>query len=202
MRKRTISFVVIISGLFLWGCYPNGPSYTEDLDIVITHHNPDYNFVANNTYAMPDKILKITGNLQEGDVPQFIPDVTATQILSRIASNLLDLGWERVALDAATPHILLAPASIETTTVYYYDWWYWGYYPYYPYYPVYAGSYTTGTLIMTMMDPLDVGGNGNPIQEWTGLINGVLTDKFDPNRVNPLIDKAFEQSPYLDINTK
>ena len=151
---------------------------------------------------MPDKILKITGNLQEGDEPLFIPDVTATQILSRIASNLLDLGWERVALDAAIPHILLAPASIETTTVYYYDWWYWGYYPYYPYYPVYAGSYTTGTLIMTMMDPLDVGGNGNPIQEWTGLINGVLTDKFDPNRINPLIDQAFEQSPYLDINTK
>ena len=202
MRKRTISFVAVLIGLLLWGCYPNGPTYTEDLDIVVTHHNPDYNFVANNTYAMPDKILKITGNLQEGDEPLFIPDVTATQILSRIASNLLDLGWERVALDAATPHILLAPASIETTTVYYYDWWYWGYYPYYPYYPVYAGSYTTGTLIMTMMDPLDVGGNGNPIQEWTGLINGVLTDKFDPNRVNPLIDKAFEQSPYLDINTK
>ena len=46
MRKKIFSLVAILSGLFLWGCYPNGPSYTEDLDVVITHHNPDYDFAA------------------------------------------------------------------------------------------------------------------------------------------------------------
>ena len=202
MRKQTLSLVTLFCGLFLWGCYPEGPVYTEDMDVVVTHHNPDYDFVAKATYAMPDKIVKITGNLQQGDAPVFIPDATAAQVLSRIASNMEALGWQRVAV-SASPDLLLTPAEMETTTVYYYyDYWYWwygGYYPYYPYYPPvsYAGSYTTGTFFMTMSDPTVLGGNGNPVQQWTGLLNGILSNVYDPTRVNPLIDKAFEQSPYL-----
>jgi hypothetical protein len=112
------------------------------------------------------------------------------------------LGWQKVAI-GASPDLLLEPAEMETTTVwYYYDYWYWwygGYYPYYPYYPpvAYGGSYTTGTLLMILVDPSVVGGNGNPVNQWTGVINGILASKYDPARVNPLIDKAFEQSPYL-----
>jgi hypothetical protein len=206
MRNKTLSFVAIFCGLLLWGCYPDGPANTEDLDVVITHHNPDYNFVAKGTYAMPDKIVKITGNLQEGDAPVYIPDVTATQILARIDNNMLALGWQKVALNAnPKPDLLLTPASWETTTVYYYyDYWYWwygGYYPYWGYYPpVSYSSYTTGTLLMTLIDPLDVGANGIPIREWTGAINGILTGSYAAGRVNPLIDQAFEQSSYLKTN--
>jgi hypothetical protein len=204
MRKKIFSLVAILSGLFLWGCYPNGPTYTEDLDIVITHHNPDYDFVAKGTYAMPDKIVKITGNLQEGDLPEYLPDANANQILARIADNMESLGWTRVAVDAS-PDLLMAPAAWETTTItYYYDYWYWwwgGYYPYYPYYPpVYSYSYTTGTLLMSLMDPDELNGNGYPINQWTGVLNGILNDKFDATRVNKLIDQAFTQSSYLKTN--
>jgi hypothetical protein len=204
MRKKIISLTAIISGLFLWGCYPNGPSYTQDLDIVITHHNPDYNFVAKGTYAMPDKVVKITGNLQEGDLPEYIPAVNATVILGAIDANMQSLGWTKVALDAS-PDLLMAPAAWETTTIYYYyDYWYWwwgGYYPSYPYYPpVYSYSYTTGSLLMTMSDPNEVSGNGNPIQQWSGVLNGILNEKFDNARVTNLINQAFDQSPYLKTN--
>jgi Domain of unknown function (DUF4136) len=203
MRKRPLLIVTVTAGLFLWGCYPEGPTYTEDLDIVITHHNPDYNFVAKSTYAMPDAIVKITGNLSEGDVPEFIPDAYASQITARIAANMESLGWQRVAVNAS-PDILLTTAEWETTTVlYYYDYWSWwwgGYYPSYPYYPTYGGSYTTGTLLMIISDPSAVGGNGYPIQQWTGAINGILNDKFNPDRVLPLVDQAFKQSPYLKTN--
>jgi len=207
MRKRTISLVVIISGLFLWGCYPDGPDYTEDLDLVVTNHNADYGFAAKTTYAMPNQIVKVTGNLQEGDDPEFIPPATATQILDRIEANMTSLGWVRVALDAS-PDLLLMPASWETTTIYYYyDYWYWWYggYPGYGwggYYPpiYYGGSYTSGTLVMTLMDPDELNGNGNPVKQWTGAINGILESKFQPNRVLPLIDQAFDQSSYLKTN--
>jgi hypothetical protein len=202
MKKRILSLIAILSGLFLWGCYPEGPVYTEDLDIVITHHNPAYNFAGKGTYAMPDRIVKVTGNLQEGDEPVFIPDAIAAQIILKIASNMESLGWQRVAI-SASPDLILTPASFETTTInYYYDywsWWYggypgygWGYYP-----PVYLSSYTTGTLLMTLLDKNELGANGNPVSQWTGAINGVMTDKFDAIRVNQLIDKAFEQSSYL-----
>ena len=73
--KRGIKFVFFsISMLLFWGCYPGGPDYVEELDVAISKHNPDYDFVAKATYAMPDKIVKITGNLVEGDEPSFIPD--------------------------------------------------------------------------------------------------------------------------------
>jgi hypothetical protein len=204
MKKRILLIVTIFSGIFLWGCYPEGPQYTEDLDIVVTNHNPDYDFVAKGTYAMPDKIVKITGNLVEGDEPEFIPDATASQIIAKIAANMESLGWTRVAI-GANPDVLLTPAEVETTTImYYYDYWYWwygGYYPYWPYSPpVYTTSYTSGTLFMSIIDKNEISGTGTPIRQWTGAINGILYDKYSPARVNPLIDKAFEQSPYLKTN--
>ena len=206
MRKRTISIVAIFSVLFLWGCYPDGPNYTEDMDLVITHHNPDYNFVAKTTYAMPDKVVKITGNKQEGDAPEFIPDATAKSLLDRVAANMESLGWQRVDV-SANPDVLLTPASWETTTVYYYyDYWYWwygGYYPpyyggYYP--PTYASSYTTGTFLVTMSDPDELSGTGKAVQQWTGAINGILDSKYNPARVLPLVDQMFTQSQYLKTN--
>jgi hypothetical protein len=204
MRKKIFSLMALFSGLLLWGCYPDGPTYTEDLDIVLTHHNVNYDFVAKSTFAMPDKIVKITGNLTEGQLPEYIPDIYASKILTMIADNMEALGWTRVGVDAS-PDLLLAPAAWETTTVYYYyDYWYWwwgGYYPYYPYYPpVYGYSYTTGTLLMTMIDPTQTGTNGNPIQQWTGALNGVLNDSYNETRMQNLIDQAFDQSQYLKTN--
>jgi hypothetical protein len=205
MRKRKFLFVTILSGLLLWGCYPEGPEYAKDMDVVITNYNPGYDFVAKGTYAMPDRIVKITGNQMEGDAPVFIPDVIATQILTMIKTNMQTLGWTYVNLDAS-PDLLLTPASWETTTLLYYydywDWWYggypgygWGYYP-----PVYTSSYTTGTLMMNLFDKNSLGGNGNPILQWTGALNGILTSTFDAVRIKSLIDQAFKQSPYLKTN--
>jgi hypothetical protein len=205
--KRGIKYVFFsISMLLFWGCYPGGPDYIEELDVALSKHNPDYDFTAKATYAMPDSIVKITGNLVEGDEPSFIPNVTAQKILAMIADNMAALGWQRVEL-SANPDLLLAPASWETTTIYYYyDYWYWwyggywggywgGYYP-----PVYWSSYTTGTLVMGLIDRAVVGGNGNPVTQWTGAINGILTSSFSESRVRTAIDNVFDQSPYLKTN--
>lgn len=205
MKKRTLTFIVILGGLLLWGCYPGGAEYTDEFDIVVTHHNPEYDFTAKGTYAMPSEIVKITGNVAEGDDPEFLPPATSSQILSWIDQNMSAYGWTKVDLDSE-PDVILLPASWETTTVYYYyDYWYWwygGYYPpyggYYP--PVYVSSYTTGTLLMTIKDPEQLSGTGAPISQWTGAINGILNSAFNPARVKPLVDKAFEQSAYLKTN--
>jgi hypothetical protein len=211
MKRKLLIHVGFFSALLLFGCYPNGPDYAEELDVVLTYHNADYTFGAKTTYAMPNKIVKITGNLQEGDAPSFIPDATAALILSRIEENMTALGYQRVDIAAGSADLLLLPASWETTTIsFWYDYWYWwwgsyypgwgwgGYYPYYP--PVYVTSYTTGTLIMNLMDKTVLGANGNPVLQWTGAINGVMTYTYDASRVNTAIDKAFDQSPYLKTN--
>lgn len=204
--KRRISFTLSIIGLLLlWGCYPGGPDYAEEMDIVLTKHNDEYDFVAKGTYAMPDRIVMITGDIMEGENPTFLPDVTAQKILARIDDNMKAYGWTKVAV-SASPDLLLTPAAWETTTVYYwYDYWYWwygGYYPYwgYGYPPVYYSSYTTGTVLMNLEDPKELTGEGIPVKQWTGAINGILTSAYNATRVNAAIDKAFSISPYLKTN--
>ncbi len=77
MKKRISIVLIVTSVLLLWGCYPQGPEYVEDLDVVLTKHNEDYDFTAKATYAMPDQIVKITGDVTEGEEPSFIPDANA-----------------------------------------------------------------------------------------------------------------------------
>jgi hypothetical protein len=211
MKRKIKILVGFFSALLLAGCYPNGPDYAEELDVVLTRHNDTYEFGTKTTYAMPDKIVKITGNLQEGEAPAFMPDESAAMILSKIEENMNALGYSRVSLESEGADLLLLPASWETTTItVWYDYWYWwygGYYPgwgwggYYPYYPpVSVSSYTTGTLMMNLIDKTEVGANGNPVTQWNAVINGVLTYTYDASRINAGIDKAFDQSPYLKTN--
>jgi hypothetical protein len=53
---------------------------------------------------------------------------------------------------------------------------------------------------MNIMDKTELGANGNPVLQWTGAINGVMTKTYDAGRINTAIDKAFDQSPYLKAN--
>ncbi len=206
MKRKILSIVTVFSALLLWGCYPNGPDYVEELDVVITYHVDEYDFNSQATYAMPDKIVKVTGDLPDGEDPEFMPDATASKILKDIADNMAALGYTRVA-QTANPDLYLLPASWQTTTVYWwYDYWYWwyggywgGYYP--PYYPpVSVSSYTTGTLMMNLIDKDVVNANGDPIIQWSGAINGLLTGAYNASRVTTAINKAFDQSQYLKTN--
>jgi len=205
--NRTMSKLLLIVPILLAACYPQGPDFTTDYDVVITNHNPDYNFKAKTTFAIPDKIVKITGNVITGDPPKFVPQAYASIMLTQMTLNMTNNGYTKVDI-SANPDLILIPSEMETTTIsYWYDYWGWywgGYYPGWGYpgygYPVYASSYTTGTLLMNLVDPKVLGGNGNPIIQWSGAPNGILTNAFDAGRVNPLIDKAFSQSPYLKRN--
>lgn len=206
MKKRISIFLIVASAFLLGGCYPDGPEYVEDLDVVLTTHNEEYDFMAQATFALPDKVVKITGDIAEGEEPSFLPDVTANTILSSIESNMEALGWVKVDLED-DPDVLILPAAWETTTIYYwYDYWYWwyggywgGYWPYYP--PVYTSSYTTGTLLMSMTDPDVLSADGNRINQWAGAVNGLLTGSYNADRIKDAIDKAFAiSSSYLKTN--
>jgi hypothetical protein len=203
--KRKIGITFCILGvLVLWGCFPDGPDYVEELDVVLINYNKDYDFAAKATYSIPDEIVIITGNQIEGEDPEFIPDPYASQMLAKIESNMADLGWEKVDV-SESPDLLLLPVAWTITTItYYYDywsWWYGGYYPYWPYYPpVYVTSYTTGTLEITLKDPEILDGTGVPTRQWTAAVNGLLTGEYSAERATDGIDKAFNASPYLKTN--
>ncbi|HSO85216.1 MAG TPA: DUF4136 domain-containing protein [Draconibacterium sp.] len=202
MKQKFLPLVLIAMLSFLWGCYPDGAEYYEDTDVVYTNYEKMYDFKAAGTYSMPDKIVKITGNLTEGEEPEFVKEPYNTQVLTRIQENMTKMGYTYIdTQDATDVDLVLLPAVWTNTTVYYYyDYWCW-YYPYYCGwgwgYPS-VSSYTTGTLLMTLVS--DDAEFVEPTNVWTSAANGLMSGYGDVTRVNKAIDQAFKQSPYL--NTK
>jgi hypothetical protein len=200
MKQKFLSLVLIAMLSFLWGCYPDGAEYYEETDIVYTNYDDKYDFKSKGTYSIPDKIVKITGNLVDGEDPEFVKEPYNTQVLQKIQSNMTAMGYTKVT-DPATADLVMFPAVWTNTTVYYYyDYWCW-YYPYYCGwgwgYPS-VSSYTTGTLLMTLV--ADGEEFVQPTNVWTSAANGLMSGYYDVTRVNSAIDQAFKQSPYL--NTK
>ena len=190
----------------LAGCYPQGPDYVEDTDVVYTTFDDKYDFDAGSTFAMPDQIVTDV-KIEDGETTYvYMKPAFATPILAAIEDNMEAKGWQRVGL-AAEPDVILTPAGISSTTYFYsywYDWWYggwyggWGWY-YPPYYTV--SSYTTGSMIITMADPnVD---EESPINQsetaWIMVANGLFSGDYNIARVTKAIDEAFDQSPYLDL---
>jgi len=187
-------------------CYPEGPMAADELDLVYSNYDPEYNFATKMSFALPDKIVKITDGLLTGDDPTYVKEPYASDMLRLISENMKIYGWQQVDI-ADDPDVLLAPAAVEVTTTYYYDywgyygWWYGGYYPpggwYYPY-PA-SSSYTTGSLIVTMVDPNDVSVDDKQRVVWTFIINGIMTGQTSSfnSRVTKGINQAFTQSQYL-----
>lgn len=206
MRVILMRFwAVIATSLILWGCYPDGAEYYEDTDITFTQYDVDFNFKSRTTFALPDKIV-IDVEIKNGDTTYiYMKDSFAFPILQAIRSNMENYGWRQVDI-SAKPNVVITPAAIKNTTVYYsywYDWWYGGFYPgwgwyYPPYYTV--SSFTTGTLLISMADP----NVNNPVNaseiSWLMVGNGIASGVSDVSRVTNAIDQAFKQSPYLKIN--
>ncbi len=198
--KRKILVMAFIAGLmFIGGCYPGGAEYYEDTDIVYTNYVEKFDFKSKGTYSMPDKIVKITGNLIEGEDPEFVKEPYNTQVLQRIENNMTELGYSKVD-DPANADLVLFPAVWTNTEIYYYyDYWCW-YYPYYCgygwgwYYPTYT-TVTTGTLLMTLVS--DDAQFVDKTNVWTAAANGLMSGYGDVTRINKAIDQAFKQSPYL-----
>ena len=202
MKNLSITILILLG---LAACYPDGPDYAEDLDVVYTVHDEQYDFGAKNTFAMPDQIVTSV-EIEDGDtVREFMNPIYATPILQEIQENMEAYGWTRVDVDE-DPDLLLTPAGMSSTNYYYsywYDWWYGGYWGWYGwYYPPYytVSSYTTGTLLIVLSDPNQAA--DNPINRspalWLAAANGLLTYGYDLSRVSDAINQAFNQSQYLD----
>jgi hypothetical protein len=199
---KLFSFIVL--SFLMARCYPDGPEYIEQYDLVYSNYDDTYGFEAKKTYAIPDKIMKVDDDLITGEGPNFVKDTYAKPMLEQINKNMSEYGWTKVEKDD-NPDVMLAPVAYElTTTVYwgyggYWDWWYGGWYGwYYPYYPV-TTTYSTGSLVVNMLDPNDLSANDKARVAWTFVVNGLLegsTTSFT-SRYTKGINQAFEQSPYI-----
>jgi len=187
--------------LVVTSCYPDYGLTTSDFDVVTTFKDDAADFQTNKTFFIPDSIKKIIdGGLISSNNGQY-----DQQILQEITNQMIANGYEETTL--ATADVILYVANWSSTTFSYYPgYWYGGYYGgYYPWYGYggYSYSYTTGTLIITMVDASKID-EPNKISGavWVGAVNGLLDNSTSveiKTRVINSIDKMFEQSPYLKI---
>ena len=206
-RNLYVLLVLFFLSSTMIGCYPDGPEYVDEYDIVYTNYDDGFSFGGKKTYAMPDSVVKITGSAIEGDPLEFVNQAYANNIIGRLETNMLARGYERVEM-IDNPDLVLFPSAMEVTNIsYYYDYWgyYYGwYYPpyyggwYYPYYPT-VTTYTTGSLFITMTDNINVNPSEKHKVVWLGIGNGLLegTSTDFNSRISKAIDQAFAQSPYL-----
>jgi len=218
MSSKLYFWLAVLLLPVMVGCYPKGAQYYSDFDLVYTDHSDSVDFSQRKTYARPDSIIKITGDVFNGsggtDEPTFLPSAYTEVIVKQVDENMAAYGWTKVDKNANPDVVLLMSASNTSYMYWYYDWGYWGwyypgYYPgwgwYYPgYYPPYVSTYTTGTLLIQMTDQQQVvnptsGTTANVPVIWVCVLNGLVDGSTADvaARVQTNLNQAFVQSHYL-----
>ena len=214
-RLMIAAMVFSLAGL-LTGCYPDKIDYMDEYDLAGTMYDEDADFSAYLTFHVLDTVMHITEDRE--DDPNLNRDHDE-YILGEIRQNMLDMGYtELVNPDSLNMADLELLVQVMTTDFYtYYTYWYdyWGWYggwnwynpgyPWYPSYPWYPGggyynSYSTGTLIIEMLDTdMPVVEGARPGVVWMGLVDGLLTNNISSGRerLDKQLNQLFEQSPYL-----
>ena len=220
---RILPWILIFAiPVLIISCYPDGPASPEDLDLVGTMYDDQYNFGEVVTFSLPDTIVHIVDDENEDDMDRTHDEL----IIGRVRDHMTTLGYMEEPLDTLNPAdvVLLISAVSSTSSGIYYDpgWWWgswgwwpgWGGYPGYPGwgpgwgygypwgYPIYY-NYSTGTLFITMVDPDETDLDEETIAvPWMAALNALLTGGKESaeQRITDSIDQAFKQSPYLQKN--
>lgn len=204
-------FTLLTVVAFMSSCYPDKERTIEDFDLVGTRPADTANFTQYQTFLLHDSLILPYDSTKEK--PTY-PVETAKIILDGVKQNMLNNGWtefDAALLSSDTPDVYLE-ASLWTTKVtgaiYYPGWGYPGY-PWYPGwgyggYPGYGGasyySYTTGTVMVNMMDIKNHSFSDQvPAVIWHAGLNGLVSssDANNNSRIAYSINQAFTQSPYL-----
>ena len=220
MKPIFFKFLIPIFLIILvTGCYPDGPEYTSDYNLVGASRNPNFDFNSARTFVLPDSIVFIQ---DANDTKTYLTKPQEQEIVNEIRNQLLAMGWtdSTYATVDTVPDVILTVTGIASRNQgAYWDYWGWyggwGYYPgwgypgwgwgggYYPGYgyPVYY-EYTTGTLIIDMIDYKNLDSYTDADKSpfvWGGALNGIVNrTPVNVSAIKSAIDKMFELSPYLD----
>jgi hypothetical protein len=200
--KTKLILLFLGAGLILASCTKYPPSserLLEDLAIY-TKYDTTVDFRAFKTFYMSDSIIRVS-DTDSG----WVYNAQVTSLTGRIVQNLYDLGYTRT-WNAKTTDLYLGVSYVVNVNVnVYYPGWYWGYpgyYPpdywggggyYYPYYPAYITSYSTGTVLIDMMDVQHQVDNKIPVC-WNAYIRGLVTGDHTTTQIQQSIDQAFDQT--------
>lgn len=221
-RKLRFGAVAVCIGLLgaggsLVSCKDNALNdlSLEDSQVFITNYDRSVNFGQYRTFSLPDSVV-VTTNNQAG----LSLDLAEQQVISRVAQNLTNRGFQRVER-GATPDLGVAVIRVSNVytgvttnpySSYYTNYWYGGgfgpgYGPglgYYPYYQNYYSFYQVEESYW-LIEIVDL--KNGPVSTGTGTSQNQLKvifqaqvrgeGIFDQQSVDQVINAVFNQAPYL-----
>jgi hypothetical protein len=206
---KTKLLIIIVMGIAaITSCtkYPSDSGrLTEDL-VIYTKYDVNVNFNDYKTFAIVPAVAYI-----DGKDSAVLTTPNALEVLAKITKNMTDRGFSQVA-PTDHPDLGINVTAIKSTTAtVYYPGWYWGYPGYwgsywwgypgygygYPYYPATITSYSTGTIIIDLVDFKFKTTDNKIMIRWNAYIRGLLTDTHSLADVDKSIDQAFTQTPAL-----
>jgi hypothetical protein len=208
MKTKNLIFIIIAGVFILSSCtkYPPTDSrLTEDL-VVYTKYDIHTDYSSYKTYAVPDSIGYITTK----DSIKVMNSYTKA-LISAIDANMKSRHFSKV-LPNENPDLgfnIVAVKTVNVTT--YSPGWYWGYpgyypvdywgYPgydyWYPYYPTYITSYSSGTVVIELIDLKNVSADQKVYIRWDVYIRALLTGSHTLSDVSNSVDQAFIQTPAI-----
>jgi hypothetical protein len=215
-RINVFAMVMLIPLISLFtGCYPDKVDYVDEFDMAGTLYDEEADFSSYTTFHVIDTLMHLT---EDGEDDPNLSREHDEFVLETVRQNLLNKGYTELASpDSLNMPDLEMLVQVMTSDFYtYYSYWYyywgfypgWGYwypgwgggYPGYPWNPGYVSSYSTGTLIVEMLDTeasLDL--SERPGVIWAGIVNGLLTNNSTNTRarLDKQINQLFVQSPYM-----
>jgi hypothetical protein len=199
------------------GCTPETLTIAET-DLVVTVESEEADYGALRTYALTDAVTDLCSNdlsdlgLGRGGaggssdageertgcspLPTRLDDV----VLESLEANMDALGYTKVELDE-NPDVTLLVGTVVSTEWYYVPGYVWcdPYYYYYCWYPSsgYVYEFSRGSILINMVQE----STGRTVDSvWFAALNGLYESSSEvsgPDRVQAMVDRAFEQSPYL-----
>jgi hypothetical protein len=191
---------------------------TSETDVVLTIEDEDRNYSDYKTYALTDKVIdlcEVAG--EDGELPlggRFSADVGTCfevthrydeLVLDTIDENMKALGYTKVDSPNDNPDVTVLVAALAQDNWYYAPgyWWCDPYYYYYCWYPTasYVYNLPTGTLLINMVDNSETT-DKRLSSAWFAALSGLYAqadDKTGQERIEDGVNRAFTQSPYLEV---
>lgn len=217
-RLGRIAFALLGAAVAV-SCYAETLTIAET-DLVVTVENPDADYSSFRTYALTDTVTDLCsidpediglggfgGLAGGGDGPDDLGcDPLAARfddvVLEAIEANMDARNYERVALDEG-PDVTIVVGAVVRDDWYYVPGYIWcdPYYYYYCWYPPtgYVYEFSTGSILINMIDSASAAEDLDSV--WFAGLRGLYESSSEVSgvdRIEAMVDRAFDQSPYLE----
>ncbi len=212
MKKKLIT-LISLGFILLASCskYPPETSRLAEDMVIYTKYDLTANFATYKTFAIVPNIAYI-----DGKDSSVLTDANAQALLGEITLNMENRGYKLTSRTSAPDLGINVTAIKNTSTTVYTPGWYWGYPGYYspgwwgypgygydyPYPPTYISSYSTGTLLIDLVDLKNKTTDNKVMIRWNAYIRALMTGNHTLDDIIKSIDQAFKQTPAIKASAK